>query len=265
MTVVPDDAVRTGSTERFGFSWSTYDRILPDHEGQFQRWTTLVRREEWIGATFLDVGCGIGRNTFWPARYGAARGIAVDLDERTLATARRNLAELPNVEVRQGSAYDLEALGPVDIAFSIGVIHHLADPARALDQMRRAVRPGGTVLIWVYGYEGNEWVARYFDPLRRRIFARLPVGAKHVLSLPLTTALWTAVRAGYAPTEYMRTLRSYGFDQLRVIVFDQMLPRIANYWRRDEVRALMEGAGLVDVELAQVNDISWCARGRRPE
>lgn len=263
MTHAADDAAQTGSTERFGFSWGTYDRILPDHEAQFLRWTTLVDRDEWDGATFLDVGCGIGRNSYWPATYGAS-GVAVDLDERTLSVARRNLAEVPQVEVRRGSAYELEDIGPVDIAFSIGVIHHLAEPERALEQMKRATRPGGSVLIWVYGYEGNEWVARYFDPIRKAVFSRLPIGVTHALSVPLTAGLWGAVRAGYAPTEYMRTLRDYRFDQLRVIVFDQMLPRIAHYWREDEVRALMEGAGLVDVQLEQVNDISWCARGRRP-
>ena len=31
--------------------------------------------------------------------------------------------------------------------------------------------------------------------------------------------------------------RFFGFAHLRAIVFDQMLPRIANYWRRDEVEA----------------------------
>ena len=259
----PDD-LHTGSTDRFGYSWGAYDTILPEHEEQFRRWTTLIDPSEWEGASFLDVGCGIGRNSYWPTVYGATRGVAVELDDRALAATRCNLENVEAVEVRKASAYALEHLGPVDIAFSIGVIHHLADPEIAMEQMKLATRPGGTVMIWVYGFEGNEWLARYFDPMRKAVFSRLPIGATHALSVPLTAGLMAAVRAGYAPTEYMRTLRPYSFSQLRVIVFDQMLPRIANYWREDEVRSLMEGAGLVDVKLAQVNGISWCARGRRP-
>ncbi|PWC81566.1 hypothetical protein [Azospirillum sp. TSH64] len=44
-----------------------------------------------------------------------------------------------------------------------------------------------------------------------------------------------------------------------------MLPKIANDWRREEVEALMTGAGLEDVQLAWVNEISWAATGRRPQ
>jgi hypothetical protein len=48
------------------------------------------------------------------------------------------------------------------------------------------------------------------------------------------------------------------------MVFDQMLPRIALYWRRDEVETLMNNAGLRDVELQWVNEMSWAAIGTRP-
>jgi hypothetical protein len=40
-----------------------------------------------------------------------------------------------------------------------------------------------------------------------------------------------------------------------------MLPRIANYWRRNEVEDLMRKQGLLDIELAWVNEMSWAARG----
>jgi len=44
-----------------------------------------------------------------------------------------------------------------------------------------------------------------------------------------------------------------------------MLPRVSNYWRRDEVIALMTQAGLADVEVAWVNQMSWTAIGTKPE
>lgn len=37
------------------------------------------------------------------------------------------------------------------------------------------------------------------------------------------------------------------------IVFSQALPRIVNYWRRDEVESLLRGAGLFDVRTVPVN------------
>ena len=44
-----------------------------------------------------------------------------------------------------------------------------------------------------------------------------------------------------------------------------MLPHIAFYWRRAEVEALMREAGLRDVKLAWVNEMSWSATGIKPE
>ena len=43
-----------------------------------------------------------------------------------------------------------------------------------------------------------------------------------------------------------------------------MLPRIAHYWPRETVARMMEGAGLEDVKLAWVNQMSWSAIGTRP-
>jgi hypothetical protein len=51
---------------------------------------------------------------------------------------------------------------------------------------------------------------------------------------------------------------------MRSIVFDQMLPRIANYWKREEVEGLLRDAGLIDVQTASVNGMSWTAIGTRP-
>ena len=49
-----------GSPERFGYSWDHYAALLPQHEEQFLRWTTLDK-SFWNGVRFLDGGCGIGR------------------------------------------------------------------------------------------------------------------------------------------------------------------------------------------------------------
>ena len=159
------------------------------------------------------------------------------------------------------SAYEIGFQGVFDIVFSIGVIHHLAEPERALAEMAKAAKPGGRVLIWVYGYENNEWIVRYFNPFRRLLFARLPIQMTHFCSTILTAILWLLLRLGLGRTEYFRLIRGFTYRHLRSIVFDQMLPRIANYWRRDEVEALMRGAGLGDVRIADINDMSWSATG----
>jgi SAM-dependent methyltransferase len=262
MTAI-DARDRQGSPDRFGYEWGTYADILPVYEEQFRRWTPRLKPADWQGATFLDVGCGMGRNSFWPMSYGAAGGVAIDLDERSLAAARRNMAQYPTLVVRQGSAYELPFVDQFDIAFSIGVIHHLEFPGRALAGMVRAAKPGGRVAIWVYGRENNRWLIGFLNPLRRALFSRLPVSWVHHLSLYPTALLWLLLRAGLRPIAYFRLIAQFGFPHLRSIVFDQMLPRIAHYWSHDEVVALMAEAGLHEVQLDWVNEMSWAAIGTK--
>src|SRR5262249_51735535 len=161
--------------------------------------------------------------------------------------ARITLGGFPTVTVDVGSAYSLGFENAFDIVFSIGVIHHLEFPEQALAQMVKAAKPGGKVLIWVYGRENNAWIVTYIDPLRRALFSRLPIGLVHHLSLYPTALLWLALRLGFGRIEYFALLRRLGFSHLRSIVFDQMLPRIANYWPRETVERLMTDAGLKSV------------------
>ena len=255
---------RAGSPERFGYEWGAYSELLPVYEEQFRRWTPHFAPADWAGRSVLDVGCGMGRNSYWPMRYGAAGCVGADLDERSLAAARRTLAPFPSAEVVRTSAYDLPWRDRFDIVFSIGVIHHLERPALALERMVQAARPGGQVAVWVYGAENNRWLTAGLDPLRRALFSRLPVGLVHHLSLYPTALLWLLLRLGVRPISYFRLIAGFGFGHLRSIVFDQMLPRIANYWTGAEVEALMRGAGLREVRLAWVNEMSWAAVGVKP-
>lgn len=261
----PSTPVAGGSPERFGYEWREYADLRPEHEEQFRRWTEPLGVESWHGRFFLDVGCGMGRNSVWPVRYGAAGGVAIDVDDRSLDSARRTLAEFHTVTVRKQSAYDIEDRDRFDVAFSIGVIHHLEFPERALAAMVRAVKPGGQVAIWVYGLENNEWIVTLLDPLRKALFSRLPIGFVHFLSGIPAAVLWLLLRTGFGRVEYFRLIRSFGFRHLRSIIFDQMLPKIANYWSRDQVEMLMKGAGLTDIDIRWVNQMSWAAAGTKPQ
>jgi SAM-dependent methyltransferase len=253
-----------GSPERFGYEWGHYAEIRPEYEQQFLGWTAHLAPEDWRDKTFLDVGCGTGRNSYWPMTYGAAGGKAIDVDSRSLESARRNLAGFPSVAVEELGAYSIVERDTFDIAFSIGVIHHLEYPQRALARMVDATKPGGKVLIWVYGAENNEWIVRFLDPLRKALFSRLPIGFVHHFSLYPALLLWCGLRLGLGKIAYFDLLRSLPFRHLRSIVFDQMLPKIANYWDRATVEQLLAAQGLEGVRLAWVNQMSWSAIGTKP-
>src|SRR5215471_17470166 len=181
--------------------------MVPEYEEQFRRWTPHLRPEDWRGLSFIDAGCGMGRNSYWPLRYGAARGLAIDVDMRSLNSARKTLENFSNVTIRRQSIYDLEPASDYDLAFSIGVIHHLDQPLTALRAMVTAVKPGGRVLIWVYGFENNEWIVNWLTPIRKALFSRLPIRLVHHLSLYPSVVLWLFLRATGGGIAYFRLLR----------------------------------------------------------
>jgi len=73
---------RGGSPERFGFEWAKYSEIKPEYEEQFNRWLPFLTKEEWRGKRFLDVGCGMGRNSYWPMPFRKSVRITVTNEGR---------------------------------------------------------------------------------------------------------------------------------------------------------------------------------------
>ncbi len=97
--------------------------------------------------TVADLGCGTGNiaELLCPV---VARVIAIDQSDAMLAAARKRLGSVPNVEWKQGSLLDLPiASGSVDAAACVLVLHHIDEPALALREMARILRPGGLALV----------------------------------------------------------------------------------------------------------------------
>ncbi len=117
----------------------------------------------------VEGGCGKGRHTRLVARYGARAVIGVDLSD-AVDVAFANTGGESNVHIVQA---DLRALplrpGTCDVAFSVGVLHHMPDPFEGFRSLAGAVRPGGTISVWVYGAENNIWISEVVSPLRRAV------------------------------------------------------------------------------------------------
>jgi SAM-dependent methyltransferase len=256
--------VEAGSPERFGYSWERFSTLTDAQERQFIAWTAPLDPEAgWRGVSFLDAGCGAGRNSFWPMKYGASGGAAFDLDERSLAAARANLKAFPQVEVEAASIYDIPYEDRFDIVFSIGVVHHLDEPERAIRELAKAAKPGGRVLVWLYGRENLGFYVNLLAPARKAFLSWAPVSVVRQFAYLPAVTLYVLLRLGFTPLEYLRMLKSFSFDHLHHIVFDQMLPRTARYYREDEAVRLLEQAGLADVEAFHINEVSWTVIGTK--
>jgi len=99
------------------------------------------------GSRLLDVGTGPG-TLIGPALRRGATVVALDLTDEMIAQVRQRY---PDVETRVGKASDLpfdaESFDAVTLGFSL---HHMAEPARALAEAHRVMRPGGRVAFTVW-------------------------------------------------------------------------------------------------------------------
>jgi SAM-dependent methyltransferase len=139
------------------------------YERYVGRWSRLVAAPflEWIAVadakTWLDVGCGTGAlcQNILQGRT-PARVLGVDSSEGFVAHARAHVTDT-RAEFRAGDACALPVGdGECDAAVSGLVLNFVPDQPKAVAEMRRAVRPGGTVAVYVWDYAGEMQLMRRF-------------------------------------------------------------------------------------------------------
>ncbi len=143
-------------------------------------------------ARALDAGCGTGVCSLALAER-AGRVVAFDLSDGSLRTARR-LAEGAGAErftFAQGSLLQLPFRDAAfDLVWSWGVVHHTADPARALDELARVLRPGGTLVLALYW---RTFLTPLHEAVRHGCLRLGAAGRRRAI-----TAIGAAVRAAMA-------------------------------------------------------------------
>jgi ubiquinone/menaquinone biosynthesis C-methylase UbiE len=114
--------------------------------------------ERWRGRRVLEVGVGLGTDFVRFARAGAAL-TGLDLTEASVSLVRRRL-ELEGLGAELVVA-DAESLPfsneSFDLAYSWGVLHHMPNTQRAIDEVHRVLKVGGEARMMLYSR--RSWVA----------------------------------------------------------------------------------------------------------
>jgi SAM-dependent methyltransferase len=100
----------------------------------------------------LEIGVGMGCDHLQWALSGPRKLCGIDLTPRAISLTRQHLA-LHGLE-SELEVSDAESLpyedASFDLVYSFGVLHHSPDTARAIEEVRRVLRPGGTARIMIY-------------------------------------------------------------------------------------------------------------------
>ncbi len=141
------------------------------YERYIGRWSRPVAAEflQWLaippGKVWLDVGCGSGALSQRIVEAAApAAVVGVDSSEGFVAHAAAHVAD-PRAAFRVGDAQALPAGdAEFDAVVSGLVLNFVPDQPKAVAEMRRAARPGGTVALYVWDYADEmQLIRRFWD------------------------------------------------------------------------------------------------------
>jgi len=262
----------------WGFQWNIFDELHDSYREQFLDWIYPVRKNFFRDKVVVDAGCGMGRFTMLAAEFGAREVIGFDLSRAVDAAARLG-AGIPNLHIIQADIYSLPLKQEIDFIYSIGVIHHLPNPYEGFSKLCRLLKPGGAIHVWVYGYENNEFIVKYLNPLREKLTSRLPYRLLYFLTFFLTLPLHFILKTVYLPSsrcrimsflkpmlpyrDYLSWLSRYSFRHNHHVIFDHLVAPIAHYIPRAEIESWYQKEGLKKIRITPRNNNSWRGFGIR--
>jgi ubiquinone/menaquinone biosynthesis C-methylase UbiE len=154
------------------------------------RYTQELAMQQFVwrpGSRLLDVGCGTGYATLYAAALlpqGKACGIDISQSMLDRAAAKIPLEAKERVEFRQAGAENIPyPSGEFDYVLCTNSFHHYDQPMRALREMHRVLRPGGSLVIFenapdlsLYTWLWDRWL-RIFEKGHVRYYPSYELGA----------------------------------------------------------------------------------------
>ena len=263
-------SVKLETASRFAEEWTRWSDLRDYYEQEFFDWVAPLTGKDFEGQLVFEGGCGKGRHTAIVASHGARAIVSLDLGESAFV-AFAHTRKYPNAHVIIGDLLNPPVRPVFNLAFSVGVLHHLPDPAAGFASLASKVREGGRVAFWVYGYEGNEWITHFVDPVRKAITSKLPAPLLRIAAIPTSLGLWAVIKLFYKPRangkgpnlpygDYFAAQYHYPFDEIHANVFDQLVTPVAYYLKQEEVRPWL-ASGFRDVQLRSHRGYSWTGLG----
>lgn len=209
-------AMFDGIAKRYDF----LNRVLS--AGLDRRWRANAIRAMRLGpdARVLDLCAGTADFAIAAARVSSGvRVVGVDFAAAMLAIGRGKLDDAglsDRVRLVRGDATTIPVRDAWADAATIGFgIRNVIEPARALRELARVIKPGGTLAILEFGEPVVPGVRQIYNWYFRQVLPRLGRLVSHHDSayayLPASVGLFPS------PGEFAATISSHGFDSVRAV------------------------------------------------
>lgn len=248
--------------EDFGQQWN----LFPDNIGYYcsmevlkDLLNPLLSTENLRNKNIADVGAGTGRYTLLFQQAGARKILALE-PSSAFEILKKNTSDLRNIQCLQADAVNIPNC-KFDLIFCIGVLQFIYDPCPALRAMGRVLGPEGRLFLWVYGKENNRlyllllsffrWIAGKlsYSKLKRMCF---------FLEIPTRLYVFLCRHINLPLSKYMiNYYAKMDPERRRLIIFDQLNPRIVKYYTKQELKSLLQTCGFKNIKMHHRYGYSW--------
>lgn len=255
----------------FGEQWQEF----PDNPGYYASQDIfnniigpLVNIDDIKGKIVADIGSGTGRVVNMLAEAGAEHIVAVEPSSSIQILKRNTSAYSHRITYQNISGHELTFNEYFDHIYSLGVLHHIQDPYPCIRACHHSLKQGGQIVIWLYGFEGNELYISWY-----RTVCRITRSLPHWALMGFCRLLYVPV-IGYGKLAQVVRLpmREYFMNHYMLLdrkiqiatLYDQLNPAYTKYYRRAEALELLETTGFKDVKIHHLHGYSWTLTGTKP-
>lgn len=259
----------------FANEWSRFNQIDVEKKEMeeifYDYFNIFPKRHLNDHAEGIDLGCGSGR---W-AQFVSPKVkklTALDASEKTLSVAKKLLKNQSNINFLKGDVVNLSIKDhSYDFAYSLGVLHHVKDIERALNEIYRILKPNAPFLIYLYYNFDNslgfyKFIWKISDLFRRRISyfpARLKVFVCDLIAffvyLPFAKISqllkFFNISTTFMPLSYYK---DKSFYTMRTDALDRFGTTYEKRYSRKEILNLLQNSGFNRVKFSNRKPY-WCA------
>ncbi len=198
------------------------------------------------GSKVLEAGCGVGAQTITIAKNSPeSRITSIDISEASVTEAKKRVESegFSNVCFQQGDIFNLSFnQKSFDHVFVCFVLEHLSKPVEALTNLRRFIKPGGTITV-IEGDHGST----YFHPDS--------IHARRAIQCQIDLQKQSGGNANIG-RELFPLIHSAGFDFVRVsprmVYVDASRPELVEGFTKKTFTAMIEGIREAAIEAKMI-------------
>lgn len=264
--------------DAFGEEWSKFnsfsEKDIKDISLEYFDIVTdkMVNRNTYI----LDVGCGSGRFS----KYMASRAGFVEAIDPSLAifAADKLLENVSNVRITQASTNNIPFEdNTFDFVMSIGVLHHIPDTQKAMNDCVKKVKKGGYFFTYLYYSLDNRGLIFKFlfflVNLLRLGVSNLPNSIKKIVCDLIAIFIYLPVilfgrlitflgMKNFANKLPLSAYHNLSFYVIRNDALDRFGTKLEQRFSKAEIKTMMENAGLTEIIFSE-KMYFWRAVGKK--